>query len=82
MEFRDYTHDTRPIPGIEEVEELAKTFRNGVEVTLWYVKGTLTSFVTVDTGDEIIRHPVPEGENPMNVFRRPGQYHEEQYPES
>lgn len=76
IEYRDYTPDPRPIPGIEEAVELDRRHTNGVDVMLYYVRGTLDSYVTVDDGKNLITHPVPEGVNPMDVFARPGKYHE------
>jgi hypothetical protein len=67
----------------QTIVEFDRRRNNGVEVVLWWVKDTLTTYVTViDEGSgTFAKHPVPDGVNPMDVFDRPGAFAEEQIAE-
>jgi hypothetical protein len=60
---------------IAETQELDQRRSNCLTVTLWWVKGTMETFVTVlDTKQNppVEHHiEVPEGENPYHVFHHP-----------
>lgn len=67
-------------PSIAQAIVLSERVTDKLAVTLWWLKGTLDTFVTVD--DNSVEPPahhlveVPEGINPNRVFRAPFAYME------
>lgn len=63
---------------IETIEELASRHSDKLTVTLWWVKGTIDTFVeVVDAKTEpptLERIPVPIGSSPNDVFNHPYAY--------
>lgn len=63
--------EPRPV----ELTELAQRRGNGLLVTLWWVKGTLDTYVeVVDLKEQpptVLEIPVQRGANPNDVFTHP-----------
>lgn len=61
-----------------ELVDLSDRSNAGLEVILWWVRGTMDTYVTVE--DEKLgtfhHFPVPEGENANEVFYHPFAYKE------
>ena len=60
----------------ENVIDLADRTNDRLTVTLWWVRGTMDTFVTVQDAkaEDSFSVPVPQGENPMHYFHHPMVY--------
>lgn len=63
--------------------DLSDRKSDGMTVILWWVKGTLETYVTVDDAREGVFtvHPTPEGASANDVFYHPNGYPEMSRPE-
>lgn len=61
-----------------ELVDLADRSNAGLEIVLWWVRDTLDTYVTVEDSklNSFHHFPVPEGENPMEVFHHPFSFKE------
>jgi hypothetical protein len=65
----------------EGIIDLADRQNDRLNVTLWWVQGTMRTFVTVQDAkqSENFAIDVPEGENPMHYFHHPMVYSPHEY---